>query len=188
MAADPIRISLPASTEALSELVAGDAVLLSGVVFTARDATHVRISGELARTGELPFALLGQTLFYAGPTPPAAGRAVGSVGPTTAMRMDAWTPALLSAGITATIGKGARSAEVREACARTGAVYFAAVGGSAALLATHVLTAETVAWADLGTEALVRMELVDFPAFVAIDAAGRDLYETAPSEWKTVRP
>ncbi len=178
------RISLPASVGELAALAAGDRVLLSGTVFTARDATHERIVAELERTGRLPFGLAGQTLFYAGPTPRAAGRPVGSLGPTTARRMDAWTPALLAAGITATIGKGARSAAARDACIATGAVYFAAVGGSAALLATHVRSAETVAWPELGTEALVRMELEDFPAFVAIDAEGHDLYAIAPAEWK----
>jgi fumarate hydratase subunit beta len=181
---DPISIALPAARETLAALSAGDEVLLSGIVFTARDATHARLTAELAREGALPYGLAGQTLFYAGPTPPAAGRPVGSVGPTTAKRMDAWTPALLAAGIVATIGKGARSDAVRLAHAENGAVYFAAVGGAAALLATHVSSAETVAYEDLGTEALVRMEFVDFPAFVAIDAAGNDLYAAAPAEWR----
>ncbi|GAB4282236.1 MAG: Fe-S-containing hydro-lyase [Coriobacteriia bacterium] len=184
----PFRLDLPVDRERLAALAAGDAVLLSGVVFTARDATHVRIAAELERTGELPFGLTGQTLFYAGPTPPAAGRPVGAVGPTTASRMDAHTPALLRAGIVATIGKGARTAAVREACAKTGSVYFAAVGGAAALLATHVRSAEMIAWPELGTEALVRMEIVDFPAFVAIDARGVDLYAEAPAEWRTLPP
>lgn len=181
---DPVRITLPAPRESLAALRAGDEVLLSGTVFTARDATHARLAAELERAGALPFGLGGQTLFYAGPTPLAAGRPVGSVGPTTARRMDAWTPRLLSAGITATIGKGARSEEVRLAHAEHGAVYFAAVGGAAALLATHVRSAETVAYADLGTEALVQMELIDFPVFVAIDAEGNDLYGAAPAEWR----
>ncbi|MDO9556470.1 MAG: FumA C-terminus/TtdB family hydratase beta subunit [Coriobacteriia bacterium] len=181
---DLVRITLPAGVEAFSGLVAGDEVLLSGPVYTARDATHARISEELERSGELPFGLKGKVLFYAGPTPAAAGRPVGSVGPTTAKRMDAFTPALLEAGIVATIGKGARSAGVRDACVRTGAVYLAAVGGSAALLATHVRSVEPVAWDDLGTEALVRMELDDFPVFVAIDASGADLYATAPAMWR----
>ncbi len=181
---DTVSITLPASRESLSTLRAGDEVRLSGSVFTARDATHVRLAEELARAGSLPFGLSGQALFYAGPTPPAAGRPAGAVGPTTAKRMDAWTPRLLAAGITATIGKGARSEDVRRAHAENGAVYFAAVGGAAALLATHVRSAEPVAYGDLGTEALVRMELVDFPVFVAIDAEGNDLYATAPLEWR----
>jgi len=181
---DAIRITLPTGFGALAGLKAGDEVLLSGPVYTARDATHVRIADELERTGALPFGLAGQVLFYAGPTPAAAGRPVGSVGPTTAKRMDAYTPALLEAGIVATIGKGSRSPEVREACVRTGAVYFAAVGGSAALLATHIRSAETIAWPELGTEALVRMELDDLPVFVAIDASGADLYASAPAQWR----
>ncbi len=183
MPADAIRVCLPATVAELSALEIGQPVLLSGTVYTARDATHARIAEALDATGVLPFGLHGQALFYAGPTPPAAGRPVGSVGPTTAKRMDAWTPTLLEAGITVTIGKGARSDAVREACARTGAVYFAAVGGSAALLATHVSAVEPIAWPELGTEALVRMDLVDFPAFVAIDSSGRDLYAAAPGEW-----
>jgi len=179
------RIDLPVSREALSALVAGDEVLLYGPVYTARDATHARLLEELDRSGSLPFGLEGQTLFYAGPTPPAHGRPAGAVGPTTAKRMDAATPALLRAGIVATIGKGSRSDEVRRACAETGAVYFAAVGGAAALLATHVVAAEPVAWEDLGTEALVRMTLDAFPAYVAIDAQGNDLYASAPAEWRS---
>lgn len=183
---EPVRVTLPATRETLSGLHAGDEVLLSGIVYTARDATHVRLVAEVDAAGELPYGLAGQTLFYAGPTPAAAGRPAGSVGPTTAKRMDAWTPRLLSAGITATIGKGSRSEVVRLAHAGQGAVYFAAVGGAAALLATHVLSAEPVAYPELGTEALVRMEIAGMPAFVAIDASGNDLYASAPLDWQQV--
>lgn len=183
---EPVHVTLPATREALAGLRAGDEVLLSGVVYTARDATHARLVAELDAAGELPYGLAGQTLFYAGPTPAAAGRPVGSVGPTTAKRMDAWTPQLLAAGISTTIGKGSRSEAVRLAHAAQGAVYFAAVGGAAALLATHVLSAEPVAYPDLGTEALLQMEIVDMPAFVAIDASGSDLYASAPLEWQQV--
>jgi tartrate/fumarate subfamily iron-sulfur-dependent hydro-lyase beta chain len=179
----PVKITLPDEAELLTLLPAGTPVALSGVVYTARDATHERLTTELDRLGRLPYGLEGQTLFYAGPTPPAAGRPAGAVGPTTAKRMDAWTPRLLRAGIVATIGKGARSDEVREACVETGSVYLAAVGGAAALLATHVTAAETIAYADLGTEALVRMTLQDFPAWIAIDAKGADLYADARVEW-----
>jgi len=182
--AEPIRVELPASIEALSSLRAGDEVRLHGPVFTARDATHARLLTELEATGELPFGLAGQTLFYAGPTPAAAGRPAGAVGPTTAKRMDAATPALLRAGIVATIGKGSRSEGVRAASVETGAVYFAAVGGAAALLATYVTDISPVAWAELGTEALVKMTLDGFPAFVAIDATGADLYAQAPAQWR----
>jgi fumarate hydratase class I/fumarate hydratase subunit beta len=181
------EILLPAGRGELASLTAGDEVALSGTVFTARDATHVRIAECLERDGALPFDLSGQVLFYAGPTPPAAGRPAGSVGPTTAKRMDAWTPALLRAGIVATIGKGARSGDVVTACAETGSVYFAAVGGAAALLARHVTAMETVAWPELGTEALVKMTLDRFPAFVAIDARGNDLYASAPKQWRDAR-
>jgi fumarate hydratase subunit beta len=180
----PVHIGLPVSRVELAGLTAGDEVLLSGPVFTARDATHERLLADLARDGRLPHGLDGATLFYAGPTPPAAGRPAGAVGPTTARRMDAATPALLRAGIVATIGKGKRSDAVREACAETGSVYFAAVGGAAALLARHVTASELVAWHDLGTEALARLTLHDFPVFVAIDARGRDLYDEAPAQWR----
>jgi fumarate hydratase class I/fumarate hydratase subunit beta len=174
-----VRLKLPLDRKVLAGLVAGDELLLTGPVFTARDATHDRLLAVLERTGELPHGLSGATLFYAGPTPPSAGRPVGSVGPTTAKRMDAGTPALLRAGIVATIGKGARSEAVREACVQTGSVYLAAVGGAAALLATHVVSSEVVAWPELGTEALVKLELSEFPVFVAIDVRGRDLYGDA---------
>ncbi len=181
---EPIRIDMPASRERLAELRAGDEVRLYGPVYTARDATHVRLLEELRTDGVLPYGLIGQTLFYAGPTPAVAGRHGGAVGPTTAKRMDFATPELLAAGIVATIGKGTRSEKVREACRATGSVYFAAVGGAAALLASHVASAETVAYPELGTEALVRMVLDGFPAWVAIDSAGIDLYATAPRQWR----
>ncbi len=182
---DPIRVDLPVDPAVSAALRAGDEVRLYGPVFTARDATHTRLLAAVDATGELPFGLAGQTLFYAGPTPAAAGRPAGAVGPTTAKRMDAATPRLLASGIAATIGKGSRSESVRVACAQYGAVYFAAVGGAAALLATYVTEAVPVAWEDLGTEALVRMTLDGFPAFVAIDVTGTDLYSQAPAQWRT---
>lgn len=181
---EPRRIDLPVSRTVLSELRAGDEVRLFGDVFTARDATHEMLLAELELQGELPFGLEGQTLFYAGPTPSAAGRPAGAVGPTTAKRMDASTPDLLAAGIVATLGKGVRSERVRVAHVETGSVFFAAVGGAAALLATYVVSAETVAYPELGTEALVRMELAGLPAFVAIDTLGGDLYRDAPARWR----
>jgi tartrate/fumarate subfamily iron-sulfur-dependent hydro-lyase beta chain len=183
---EPVRISLPDDIARLRTLSAGTPLLLTGPVFTARDATHERLVAELERDGALPYGLAGQVLFYAGPTPPAAGRPAGAVGPTTARRMDEWTPRLLSAGIAATIGKGARSEAVRRACVEYGAVYLATVGGAAALLATRVASATPIAYADLGTEALVRMDLADFPAWIAVDAQGRDLYSEARLEWASV--
>lgn len=171
-ASEPTPVTFPASRQDLAYLRAGDAVLLSGDVYTARDATHARIAAEAAAEGELPYGLAGQTLFYAGPTPPAAGRPAGAIGPTTAARMDEWTPDFLRAGIVATIGKGPRSDKVASACEETGSVYFAAVGGAAALLATHVTAIEIVAYEDLGPEALLRVTLDAMPAFVAIDSGG----------------
>lgn len=181
---DAKHLLLPVDRETLARLRVGDEVLLSGPVFTARDATHERLTSELSDTGRLPYELEGQVLFYAGPTPSVSGRPAGSVGPTTASRMDRYTPALLEAGVVATIGKGARSASVREACQKTGSVYFAAVGGAAALLGAHVRSAETVAYPELGTEALVRLELDAMPVFVAIDTQGRELYQQAAAEWR----
>jgi fumarate hydratase subunit beta len=179
------ELTLPASRAELATLTAGDEVVLTGVAYTARDAAHARIAEALERDGSLPFGLAGATLFYAGPTPPAAGRPAGAIGPTTAKRMDAWTPDLLEAGVVATIGKGARSPEVAAACVATGSVYFAAVGGAAALLARHVTASEVVAWPELGTEALRRVTLERFPVFVAIDTRGGDLYAEAPEAWRT---
>ncbi len=179
---EPTRVSLPASRDDLGSLAAGDPVLISGTVHTARDATHQWMADVLDETRALPEGLAGQVLFYAGPTPPARGRPAGAIGPTTARRMDIWTPRLLEAGIVATIGKGPRSAEVVDACRATGSVYFAALGGAAALLAQHVTAAETVARADLGPEALVRLTLVDFPAFVGVDSRGGDLFADASRE------
>lgn len=184
---ESVRVQFPVARATLSTLRAGDEVRLWGPVYTARDATHARLLDALHEEGKLPFGLDGQTLFYAGPTPPAAGRPVGAVGPTTAKRMDAATPELLGAGIVATIGKGGRSEPVRAACKATGSVYFAAVGGAAALLGTHVTATEPIAWGELGTEALVRMTLEDFPAWVAIDTAGTDLYAEAPAHWREKR-
>ena len=175
---EAIHLALPLDRAQLRELEIGQEVRLSGPIYTMRDAGHARALEALRTTGELPFGLSGQALFYAGPTPAAAGRPLGSVGPTTSSRMDFATPALMDAGIVACLGKGKRSPEVAQACVRNGAVYFACVGGIAALLAKSVVSSELVAWEDLGTEALRRLELVDFPAFVAIDTQGRDLYRS----------
>lgn len=172
----PKRLALPLTEEAISSLRMGDEVLLSGPVYTMRDAGHERALRHLEEQGVLPYDLAGQTVFYAGPTPAAAGRPLGSVGPTTSSRMDFATPQLMAAGLKACIGKGKRSEAVRQACREHQCVYFATVGGVAALLATHVVSSEDVAWEDLGTEALRKLELRDFPVFVAIDTNGDDLY------------
>ena len=175
---EPVRLTLPLDRVQLCDLKAGQACLLTGPMYTLRDAGHIRLMEELAENGgKLPYGLDGQAIFYAGPTPSAAGRPFGAVGPTTASRMDFAAPALHRAGIAATVGKGHRSAEVRAACAETDSVYFVACGGAAALLARCVASSETVAYADLGTEALRRIEVVDFPVFVGVDASGDDVYE-----------
>ncbi len=175
---DAVRLTLPLDRAQLRGLKAGQACLLSGPMYTLRDAGHMRLMEELAENGGvLPYGLDGQAIFYAGPTPAAAGRPFGAVGPTTASRMDFAAPALHRAGIAATIGKGHRSAEVRAACAETDSVYFVACGGAAALLARCVASSETVAYADLGTEALRRIEVEDFPVFVGVDTEGKDVYE-----------
>lgn len=180
---EPVHVVLPEQAGLLRDLAAGTPVSLSGTVYTARDATHERLVADLESTGVLPFGLQGHALFYAGPSPAAAGRAVGSVGPTTSSRMDPWTPRLLEAGIVATIGKGARSEEVRLACARHRSVYLATIGGVAALLGGCVLSAIPIAYEELGPEALMRMELDGLPAWVAIDASGNDLFSQARAEW-----
>lgn len=180
---EPIFATLPLDRAFSATLCAGQEVYLSGPVYTMRDAGHARAIYALQTDKELPFDLYGQTLFYAGPTPAAAGRPLGSVGPTTASRMDFATPQLMDAGIAACIGKGKRNANVVDACMRNNAVYFAAVGGIAALLATHVTAAETIAWSDLGTEALRRLTLKDFPCFVAIDTQGKDLYRIVEAKY-----
>ncbi len=172
----PIYIDVPADKGALADFCAGDSVLLSGTIYTMRDAGHMRAVKYLKEHGELPYNLEGAVLFYAGPTPAAAGRPLGSVGPTTASRMDFAAPTLYEAGIAATIGKGKRGAEVANACAKTGAVHFMAVGGVAALLAKCVKSAEVVAWEDLGAEALMKLSIENFPAFVAIDSKGNDIF------------
>lgn len=172
-----IELSAPFAKGDLSRLSSGDAVSITGVLYTMRDAGHARCLRYLEEHGELPFGLQGQALFYAGPTPATPTRPFGAIGPTTASRMDFATPALMDAGIVATIGKGKRADEVREACIRNGGVYFAAVGGVAALLAECVKSSETIAWDDLGTEALRRIEVENFPAYVDIDVHGNRLYQ-----------
>ena len=173
------KLTLPLDKGELKTLRAGDACTLTGPMYTLRDAGHIRLLAELDAQGtdELPYGLEGQAIFYAGPSPASAGRPFGAIGPTTSSRMDFAAPALYDAGIVATIGKGVRSAEVKEACRRNGAVYFVAIGGAAAYLAKCVVSEETLAYPELGTEALRKIEVVDFPVFVGVDVAGDDVYE-----------
>lgn len=169
-------VDLPLSAEEAAQLRIGEQCLLNGVMYTLRDAGHIRLLAEWEEAGSLPYGLAGQTIFYAGPTPPVQGRPFGAIGPTTASRMDFAAPTLHRAGVVATVGKGRRSEQVVQACRETGSVYFAAVGGAAALLAHCVVSSQVVAYEDLGTEALRRIEVKDFPVFVAVDATGADLY------------
>ena len=174
------KLQLPLDREQIRTLKAGDYCLLSGAMYTLRDAGHMRLLEELDAQGcdSLPYCLDGQTIFYAGPTPSSAGRPFGAIGPTTASRMDFAAPRLHDAGIVATVGKGTRSQDVKDACVRNGAVYFVTVGGAAAYLAKCITSEEVLAYDDLGTEALRRIEVVDFPVFVGIDVQGSDIYET----------
>jgi fumarate hydratase subunit beta len=173
----PIRITTPIEEKTRQSLRVGDQVLISGTAYSARDAAHQRICEALARGEELPLPLQGATIYYMGPSPARAGRAIGSAGPTTSGRMDVFTPTLLEKGMVAMIGKGRRSLAVKEAMKKHGAVYFAAIGGAGALLSQAICRAECVAYEDLGPEAIYRLEFKDFPAFVVIDAEGNDYYE-----------
>jgi tartrate/fumarate subfamily iron-sulfur-dependent hydro-lyase beta chain len=181
---ETIKLTLPLQKDELAKLRAGDACTLTGPMYTLRDAGHIRLLAELDAQGSdaLPYGLEGQAIFYAGPTPAAAGRPFGAIGPTTASRMDFATPRLLRAGVVATIGKGTRSQQVKDACIETGSVYFVAVGGAAAYLAKCVESSTTVAYDDLGTEALRRIDVVDFPVFVGVDVTGADVYDLATGE------
>lgn len=172
-----VRLNAPLNGEDLAKLRAGDRALLSGVVYTARDAAHARLCAALKAGERLPVELKGQTIFYAGPAPTPPGRACGAIGPTTSGRMDAYTPALLGYGINAMIGKGERSEAVKEAIRRAGAVYFAAVGGCAAYMSACIQSCEVVAYEDLGTESVKRLLVKDLPLTVALDAFGGDAYE-----------
>jgi fumarate hydratase subunit beta len=172
----PKHISLPLTEETIRGLKAGDAVLLSGTLYVARDAAHKRLVEQLDRGESLPFDIKGQTLYYMGPSPAPPGRVIGAAGPTTARRLDPYTPRLLAAGLKGMIGKGVRSPEVKEAMKKHGAVYFGAIGGAGALLSRCIIKSEVIAYPDLGPEAVLKIELNDFPVTVIVDNNGTDLY------------
>ena len=174
------RLTTPVSRETLAPLRAGDAVLLSGTVYTARDAAHARLCELLRRGEEPPFPLEGSALYYVGPTPSPPGAPIGSAGPTTSGRMDVFSPMLIERGQLLMIGKGKRSAAVKEAIVRCGAVYLGAVGGAGALMAACIRSAEVIAWDDLGCEAVRKLTVEDMPLTVVIDAQGNDLYDVGP--------
>ncbi len=171
-----VKISTPLTRDAVEDLKAGDEVLLSGTVFTARDAAHKKLYDLIKRGRHVPINLKDACIYYSGPTPPRPGRAIGSCGPTTSSRMDAFTPELLRIGVRAMIGKGDRSEEVRRAIKRYGAVYFLATGGIGALLSTKVRSARVILFKELGPEAVYKLEVKDFPLIVGIDPKGQNVY------------
>lgn len=177
------HITAPFNKEVAAQLKAGDYVYITGTIYTARDAAHKRMSEALQKQEQLPINMENNVIYYMGPSPAREGRPIGSAGPTTASRMDKYAPSLLDLGLSGMIGKGKRSQEVKDAIVRNGAVYFAAVGGAGALLSKSVLSSEVIAYDDLGTEAIRRLEVKDFPVIVVIDKDGNNLYETAIKEY-----
>lgn len=171
------HITVPFDKETAKSLKAGDYVYITGVIYTARDAAHKRMDESLNNGDKLPIDIDGNVIYYMGPSPAREGRPIGSAGPTTATRMDKYTPRLLDMGLTGMIGKGKRQPKVKEAIVRNNAVYFAAVGGAGALLSQRILKSDVVAYDDLGTEAIRRLEVENFPVIVVIDSEGNDLYE-----------
>ncbi len=179
-----VKLTTPLSASEVAALSAGDEVLISGIIYTARDAAHRKLFELIESRQDLPTELEGQVIYYTGPTPPSPGHATGSAGPTTSSRMDAYTPAILSRGVRALIGKGERSREVARALQNRGAVYLAAVGGAGALLAEKITVAEPVAYPELGPEAIYSFQVKDFPAIVVIDSRGGNLYKTGRERYR----
>ena len=177
------HITAPITKETAKSLHAGDYVYVTGTIYTARDAAHKRMDEALDRGEELPIDIKDQAIYYMGPSPAREGRPIGSAGPTTASRMDKYAPNLLDLGLKGMIGKGKRSQAVIDAIVRNSAVYFAAVGGAGALLSRAITSSEVIAYEDLGTEAIRKLTVKDFPAIVVIDAEGNNLYETAVKEY-----
>ena len=177
------HITVPLTGETAVSLRAGDYVYLTGTIYTARDAAHKRMYEAAAAHGELPVDMRNNVIYYMGPSPAREGKVIGSAGPTSASRMDKYAPTLLDMGLKGMIGKGRRNQAVKEAVIRNGAVYFAAVGGAGALLSRSILASEVIAYDDLGTEAIRKLEVKDFPVIVVMDSAGNDLYETAAAKY-----
>ena len=176
-------LEAPLSKQVAASLRAGDAVWIDGTIYVARDAAHKRMVEGLARGEELPFDPRGAVIYYMGPSPAKPGQPIGSAGPTTSYRMDPYTPRLLAQGVVGLIGKGSRNEAVKEALKEHGAVYMAALGGAAALIAKCVESAECIAFPDLGAEAVLRLHVKRFPAIVVNDSVGGDLYESARKQW-----
>lgn len=178
------HITVPMSDMEAGSLRAGDYVYLTGTIYTARDAAHKRMQEALDRGEGLPFDIRDNIIYYMGPSPAREGRVIGSAGPTTSSRMDKYAPALLDMGLRGMIGKGRRQQEVKDAIVRNNAVYFAAVGGAGALLSRAIVDSEIIAYEDLGTEAIRRLEIKEFPAIVVMDSAGNDLYEMSRLQYR----
>ena len=178
-----VKINTPLTREAVRNLKAGDSCLISGVIYTARDAAHKRLCELVAQGKELPMDVKDAIIYFVGPTPAKPGQAIGSAGPTTSYRMDAYSPTMIQQGLTGMIGKGKRGPEVIDAMKEHGAVYFGAIGGCGALLSKCIKKAEIVAYEDLGAEAIRRLEVEDFPAIVIIDSQGNNLYETGRADY-----
>jgi fumarate hydratase subunit beta len=182
--AEPIKIKTPLSDEDVQNLKIGDSVLITGKIYTARDAAHKRLIDLIQKGESLPFDIKGQIIYYVGPAPAKPGYVIGPAGPTTSGRCDPYTPALLSLGLKGMIGKGTRSKEVREAMEKHKAVYFAATGGAAALISKNIKAVKIIAYEDLGPEAIRELEVEDFPVIVANDAHGGDLYEEGTKKYR----
>lgn len=180
------HINVPFDADIVKELKAGDYVYLTGTIYTARDAAHKRMYEALQNGEALPFDIEGNVIYYMGPSPAREGRPIGSAGPTTASRMDKYTPALLELGMRGMIGKGRRTEAVRESMMKNQAVYFATVGGAGALLSKSILQAEVIAYEDLGTEAIRKLEIKDFPVIVVMDCEGNNLYDMAIEQYKEI--
>lgn len=181
------RVITPLNDLEISELKCGDSILLTGTIYTARDAAHKRLIELIEKGEELPFDLEGETIYYVGPTPPKPGMVIGSAGPTTSYRMDAYAPKLLDLGLKGMIGKGLRNEEVIESIKKNKAIYFGAIGGAAALIGKSIIKSEVIAYEDLGSEAIRRLEVKDLPLVVIIDSLGNNLYEIGKENYlKTV--
>ena len=178
------RIALPLTDDTLQGLRAGDDVLLSGTMYVGRDSAHKRIVEALDQGKPLPFDVRGQTIYYMGPSPAKPGQAIGSAGPTTSGRMDSYSPRLMAEGLRGMVGKGMRSPAVKEAMKKYRAVYFAAIGGAGALISKAIKKSDVIAYEELGAEALLRIEVADFPAIVINDIYGGDLYEEGKAKYK----
>lgn len=178
------RITSPLEESVIEELRAGDKVLLSGYVYTARDAAHKRFIDTLDGGGKLPFDIVNQVIYYCGPSPAAPGKVIGAAGPTTSSRMDAYAPKLIALGLKGMIGKGKRSQAVKDAIRQYKAIYFGATGGAGALLSKSIISSEPIAYEDMGPEAVVKFGVQDMPLFVINDICGNDLYEAGTSQYK----